>query len=58
MIVLAGMNVGVQTYPEFKCPVHYSTGDKELVEDCKRWNYGGGSSAASDCFGDGGVIDT
>ena len=57
VIVVAGIMVGIQTYPQFKCPVALSDLEDDHARlECtsKGW---GGTSGTSLVFGDGGVLD-
>ena len=58
VIVLAGVMVGVQTYPEFSCPAGSlkDTDDEVVIELCQE-NWGGVGDTTSLIFGDGGYID-
>lgn len=59
IIIVAGVLVGIQTYPEFECPAGERFGgidDDDFIQKCKH-KWGGAKDTLSIIFGDGGIAD-
>jgi len=58
VIVVAGIMVGIQTYPQFKCPVALSDLEDDHARlECTSKGWGGTGSGTGLVFGDGGILD-